>query len=167
MSAPFAYPFLGWERAFCCRRKPFLYRGADGSRPGRLSGIQETEERGFCASERNAPYGLLRERQKGRQRRRGHSRRREDTRREKRPKKIRARHTGAQTKNIGGRIQKKTPALFEVRASIVREVRRITPPPSLQPWRPSWSTWPRQPPWRSSERQGRRCRRASSSRPMR
>ena len=35
-------------------------------------------------------------------------------------------------------------------------------------WRqPSWPTWPRQPPWRSSERPVRRCRRASSSRPKR
>ena len=167
MSAPFAYPFLGWERAFCFRRKPFLYGGADGSRPGRLSGIQETEERGFCASERNTPYGLLRERQKGRQRRRGHSRRREDTRRESGRKKFGQDTQVPRRKISGGRIRKKTPALFEVRASIVREVRRITPPPSPLPWRPSSTIWPRQPPWRSSEQQGRRCHRASSSRPKR
>ena len=42
----------------------------------------------------------------------------------------------------------------------------ITPRP-LSWQRLSWPTWPRQPPWRSSERPVRRCRRASSSRPRR
>ena len=42
----------------------------------------------------------------------------------------------------------------------------ITPRP-LSWQRLSWPTWPRQPPWRSSERPVRQCRRASSSRPRR
>ena len=75
------------------------------------------------------------------------------------------------------RHKKKTPAQFPVRASGYRIRRGIFPPPvlfsaeiTLRPlsWRqPSWPTWPRQPPWRSSERPVRRCRRASSSRPKR
>ena len=73
------------------------------------------------------------------------------------------------------RHKKKTPAQFPVRASGYR-IRRGHPPVlfsaeiTLRPlsWRqPSWPTWPRQPPWRSSERPVRRCRRASSSRPKR
>ena len=71
----------------------------------------------------------------------------------------------------------KTPAQFPARASGYRMRGKLSPPPFLfsagitpRPlsWqRLSWPTWPRQPPWRSSERPVRRCRRASSSRPRR
>ena len=72
----------------------------------------------------------------------------------------------------------KTPAQFPARASGYRmRGGELSPPPVLfsagitpRPlsWqRLSWPTWPRQPPWRSSERPVRRCRRASSSRPRR